>query len=87
MFQLSSRSLSPEIKKANRTVGLIQRDFGDSDNIKLRDDVSLASSVGWNAEQRLNQKSIKKVKAEVTDLKNYYDKVNVIEKKNIHRCD
>ena len=74
-WNISYRSLSPEIKKANRTVGLIQRDFGDRDNFKLRDDISLASSGGSNIEQRLNQKSVKKIKAEVTDLKNYYDKV------------
>jgi len=75
MDRRQKRSLSPEIKKANRTVGLIQRDFGDNDNVKPIDDNSLASSAGRYIEQRLNQKSVKKIKSEATDLKNYYDKV------------
>jgi len=42
--------------------------------VKPIDDNSLASSAGRYIEQRLNQKSVKKIKSEATDLKNYYDK-------------
>lgn len=85
------RSLSPEVKKGNRVVDLIQKDFCDvkdknSSTIASSKSTTTATSLnhvasdngGKHIEDRICRKTEKTLKTEAAELKYYFETVYIL---------